>query len=368
MPVFWDATYLARWSNFVHALADRYDKNPSIHSIGITGGGARGGTAIAPTLDKTQTDSLEQTLKSEFGMNPHQIVEHWKYVADLFPNAFKTARLNFDASPPLASKAGQDMLDEISDYLIYRYGERVYLTRENVDSAKHGFDQYRLLLKFRPDTVTGYQLTSAFPPTDLKALLKNTLDDGISFAEIPESMLQDKDAAVAETLEQLRSKLGYQVVSEKVTLPSDIKSGEPLKAEFTFMNLGSAAPMHPSRQLDKDVAGSYKVQLELRDANGKPIVQSLHTPAVPTNKWIAGQPITWEQELKMPPKLKAGEYSVWLSLVDGDTKRKLQILNVASTEKTGPGTDISVGKIQVTDYRNVQYLRVFTITRTMVLA
>lgn len=348
MPVYWDSTYLAKWSNFVHALGERYDKNAAIHSVGITGGGVRGGTAIIPDFgtDKVQYDSIDERLKKDFGMNPHQLVQHWKYVADLFPSSFKTARLNFDIDPPTPNRAGQDMLDEISDYLVYRYGERVYLTRQNVDSSKHGFDQYRVLLKFRPDTLTGYQLSSNFPALEVEKMVKNSLDDGTSFAEVPVSILESKDPAVVAALQQLRARLGYQLVSQKVTLPSDIKSGAPLKAGFTFMNLGASVPMRPNRQLDKDVASSYKVQLELRDNTGKPRVQLLHTPGVPTNQWTAGQPITWEEELKMP-KLQPGEYSVFMSLIDQDSKRKLQILNAATAEKSTPETAVAVGKIQV---------------------
>ncbi|MGH9548834.1 MAG: beta-galactosidase, partial [Terriglobales bacterium] len=248
MPVYWDSTYLAKWSNFINAMGEKYDKNPSVHSIGITGGGVGGGTAIIPEAgDKEQYDALDEKLKKEFGMNGHQLVEHWKYVADLFPRAFKTARLNFDIDPPTPNRAGENLLDEISDYLVYRYGERVYLTRENVSSAKHGFDQYRVLLKFRPDTLTGYQLSSSFPSEDLSKLVKNSLDDGVSFAEVPANLISSKDQAVAAALDQLRAHLGYQLISQKVTLPNDIKSGDPLKAGFSFVNLGAATPMRPSR-------------------------------------------------------------------------------------------------------------------------
>lgn len=82
-------------------------------------------------------------------------MEHWKYVADIFPKAFPHTRLNFDIDPPTPNRAGQDSLDEISDYLIYRYGQRIYLTRQGIGDAKHGFDQYRVLLKFHGDTLTG---------------------------------------------------------------------------------------------------------------------------------------------------------------------------------------------------------------------
>ncbi|MBS1954585.1 MAG: DUF4832 domain-containing protein [Cyanobacteria bacterium SZAS-4] len=347
MPVFWDSSYLAKWSNFINALGSRYDKNQALHSVGITGGGVSGGTLVIPNIEnKEEHTKVETSLKSEFGMNQRQLVQHWKYVADLFPHAFPSCRLNFDIDPPTANRAGEDSLDEISDYLIYRYGQRVYLTRQNVADAKHGFDQYRVLLKFKPDTVTGYRLAPAITAESLDKLAKFALDDGISFVEVPAQFFTAKDDTVVKTLEQLRSKLGYQLVSQNITLPADVKSGQPLKASFTFLNLGSAPAMRPSRQFDKDVASSYKVQLELRDGNGKPVMQSLHTPEVPTQKWIAGKPVTWQEELKMP-KLTPGQYSVYLSLVDADTKRKLQLLDAVTPDHLTAQDTIAAGKVQI---------------------
>ncbi|PWT94769.1 MAG: hypothetical protein C5B53_12420 [Candidatus Melainabacteria bacterium] len=349
MPVFWDTTYLAKWSNFIHDLGDRYDKNPSIHSIGITGGGVRGSTAVVPNLigKKENYDSLEEKLKKDFGMSPRQIVGHWKYVADLFPKVFPNARLNFDIDPPTPNRSGQDCLDEISDYLVFRYGERVYLTRQNIVDDKHGFDQYRVLLKFKADTPTGYQIAANAKQDDLKNIAKNALDDSVSFAEIPAQFFLDNTAPMTAWLNDLREHLGYQLVAQKVELPINLAVGEPLKASFTFVNLGSAPPLKPSRYLDKDRAGSYKVQLEIRDESGKPVVLSLHTPTVPTNRWLAGKPVRWEEELKMP-KLTAGKYSVWMSLVDADSKRKLNLLDATKDQTPQLSYEVPVGNIQVT--------------------
>lgn len=351
MPIFWDTTYLGEWNNFIKEMGSRYDKNPNIHSIGITGGGVGGGTGVIPvfgtTADKNPASAYEQKLKTEFGMNPKQIVDHWKYVADLFPQAFPNARLNFDIDPPTPNRAGQDELDQISDYLVYRYGGRVFLTRQNVATDKHGFDQYRVLLKFHPDTYTGYQLSSKVTPEDMTNLAKFALDDGISFAEIPADLLQNSDPTVQAALKHMGSHMGYQLLSRKVILPSETKSGEPIKAGFTFMNVGSATAMRPLRAFDKDAPSSYKVQLELRDATGKPVVISMHTPETPTHQWAAGKEITWEEELKMP-KLQPGEYKVFLSIVEPDSKRKLNFLDGITQTEPVPATAIPVGTIKVT--------------------
>jgi hypothetical protein len=351
MPIFWDTTYLASWNNFVQTLGKRYDKNTSLHSVGITGGGILGSTQVVPEfslpVNKERYEELAKTLTKDYGMSQRKLVEHWKFVGDIFPKAFPSGRLNFDIDAPTPDRPGQDSLDEISDYLVYRYGERIYLTRQNVNDARHGFDQYRVLLKFRPDTLTGYQVTPAITVAELSKLEKNALDDGVSFIELPANLLDSTDEAVITALADLRSHIGYQLVSQKVHIPSDIKAGELLKVDFAFTNLGNASAMHPVRELDKDVAGSYRVQIELRDESDKPVAVILHTPAVPTNKWTSGKPITWEGELKTPAKLKPGEYTVYLSIIAPDTRRKLQILNGLSTDDPKAETAINVGKLKV---------------------
>lgn len=349
MPIFWNTNYLAKWSNFVQEMGEKYDKNPNIHSIGITGGGVAGSTQVVPdvTKDKGNYDKLEKALTKDHGMSQRQLVEHWKYVADIFPKAFPTARLNFDVDPPTPNRAGQDTLDEISDYLIYRYGQRVYITRQNVNDGKHGFDQYRVVIKFHPDTFTGYQLTDKVDAEGLEKIAKNAPVDGISFIELPLSTVEasSKDEVLAKSLEELRSKLGYQLVSQKISFDEKLKQGDKLKASFEFLNLGAAPPMRPSREFDKDIAASYKVQMEFRDETGRPIAQSLHTPQPPTNQWLAGKPIAWSEELKMPP-LKPGKYTVFVSVVDVDTKRKLQILNLTQGKPT-PEFAIAAGDLKI---------------------
>jgi len=86
MPVFWDPIYLAKWSNFVTAFGKQYDGNIHVHSIGITGGGAAGSTAIIPEWagSKDKRKLLSQMLTERFGMSSHQIVQHWINVGDIF--------------------------------------------------------------------------------------------------------------------------------------------------------------------------------------------------------------------------------------------------------------------------------------------
>lgn len=360
MPIFWDTNYLAKWNNFVAELADKYDESPQIHSIGITGGGIQGSTGVIPDfsgelkvesaetgeIEKGAYSAIEQGLVADQKMTPRLLVENWKYVSDMFPKYFSKARLNFDINPPIRGRKGQAALDEISDYLVYRYGQRIYLTRQGVKDGKHGFNEYRVLLKFHPDTLTGYQLRPDFDVKESDTMAKFAAEDGISYLEVPADLLSKDDATLQKALADLQLRMGPQFVSRQVNLPKDAKVGAPITASFDFVNLGSASAMKPSRQMDKDVATSFKVQLELRNASGKPTMRSLHTPEIPTNMWKSGEPIVWQEELKMP-KLDPGKYDVFLSLVDVDTKRKLNFLNAIGQKEPELAVDAPVGSIEI---------------------
>lgn len=358
MPLFWDKDYLAKWSNFVVELAERYDKNPNLHSIGITGGGFQGSTAVLPPPQmKSKNDAgepvdVKTVLKKDFAMNQRELVTHWKYVSDIFPKHFQTARLNFNINAPVPGRAGEDSLDEIADYLLYRYGERVFVTRQGFQTGKHKFDDYRLLLKYQHDTVTGVQLPDSVEVADLAKIAKNALDDGISYAELPASVLKSEDATVQAALDTLASHIGYQIIHQKSQVSDKVALGEPLKASFTFVNIGAAVPIRPERMFDKDQPSSYRLQIELRDSDGKAVLQNVHTPPTPTTKWTAGQTITWEEELKTTDankrQLPPGEYTAFMSLVDPTVNRKILFINATSPDKPASTDTVEVGKVLIT--------------------
>jgi hypothetical protein len=280
-------------------------------------------------------------------MSQRQLVTHWKYAADLFPKAFPTARLNFDIDPPTPNRAGQDSLDEISDYLVFRYGQRIFITRQNVSSVKHGFDDYRVLLRFKNDTYSGYRLSEQFSDDDWEKLAKNALDDGISFIEVPAKFILSDNEKIKQAFSRLNEHLGYQLVLKEAKFDRDIKDGGILKASITFMNVGSSTPKSPNRQLDKDVPTSYQVAFELRDGQGKPVLISAQTPPVSTTNWQAGKPITWSEDYRLSA-LKPGDYSIYLCVIDKQTKRRLTILNgIAQETGSDPASLVDLGKVSV---------------------
>jgi hypothetical protein len=356
MPIFWDGTYLAKWSNFINELGKRYDKHAGIQSVGITGGGILGGTNVIPDFagNKEALAEFTEQLKKTFGMSPRQLVGHWKYVADIFPRAFQAQHLNFDLDPPTNDRKGQDCLDEIADYIVYRYGERVYLTRQNVKDDKHGFDQYRLLLKYKNDTLTGYQTTPALFVENEKSALDESLskvakaafDDDLSFMEIPAATFENNNTAIKDWLYKMRLHLGYELILTEFNLPQNLPVGKPLPVQFTFINNGAASPKRPMREMDKEVPTSYKIQIAIKNSEGKTLALIRHTPSESTVDWIGNKPIQWEEQLKMPA-LKPGKYNLFVSIIDEKIGSKLNFTDTATAKEPKTGNDLQVGSIEI---------------------
>jgi hypothetical protein len=360
MPIFWDQTYLAAFSNFINEMGSRYDKNVLIHSVGITGGGFRGGTAVLPGFIEakggektasnesglTSAEQIDDYLRKQQEMTQKKIVDHWKYVADLFPQAFANTRLNFAINPPTPNRAGEDALDEISDYLLFRYGQHIYITRQDLKNGRHGFDDYRVQLKFRQDTYCGVSLLPGLDADDMARLSRTALDDGISFVELPPEILSSPDPVIKQSLDKLAGHLGYQIITQKAAIPAEIQAGDPLKAEFSFVNAGDTSPKRPVREMDKDVASSYQIMIELKDASGKVVARILHTPDKKTERWKSGEIISWQKSLKMP-QLPGGEYQASVSLYDRGLDRKLNILDGRDAENQQVGNEIALGKLKI---------------------
>ncbi len=140
--------------------------------------------------------------------------------------------------------------------------------------------------------------------------------------------------------------MGYQIISQKVSLPEQLEQGDPLKADFTFVNVGDAVPKRPVREIDKDVPQSYKLMVELKDQNGKPVAQLLHTPDTGTLEWKAGAPVSWQHSLRMP-ELSPGEYDASVSLVDPQTSRKITLIDGRGGDSQKSVTALPAGKVKI---------------------
>jgi hypothetical protein len=92
---------------------------------------------------------------------------------------------------------------------------------------------------------------------------------------------------------------------------------------------------------------SYKIQLELKDAEGRTKALLRHTPDIATFNWLGIKPLIWEQELKVPP-LKPGKFNIHLAIIDDQTNCKLNYCEAISGQEQKIGNDLLVGSLKIT--------------------
>ncbi len=344
----WDDVYLARWSNFLLALGKKYDGNPYIHSVSITGGGFDTNTSILPNnLDEVSQKEFMTNLNTNYKLSQKTVVENWKFMVDSFAKAFPATRLNFGLNPPIPKRIGEDSLDEISNYFIFRYGRKIYLTRQNVVSVKNTFDDYRLITKFHNDTYTGLSISKNINAGMFMKISKWALSDGVSIIQMPYQLLSElTNTSYLTQFRDFRRRLGYQIALEKVAMPENIEFEDDIPVTFNFYNNGIAPAINSTKEADKEIPASYKIEITFKDENNKVKAISYHTPNQPTNTWKSNSSVTWTEDLKTPG-IEKGRYTLYLSLVDKDSHTSINMLNILNPAKPEVSNNICIGKINI---------------------
>jgi len=111
MPVPWDAVYLRKWRDFIQALGARYNNNPNLAVIAITGA-SRSSEMYLPNADK----DIKQWY--DIGYSDQKIVNTWKTIIDEFADAFPDTALILPVSIILDN---DEVTTEIVEYGTDKY-------------------------------------------------------------------------------------------------------------------------------------------------------------------------------------------------------------------------------------------------------
>jgi len=135
-PVFWDDVFYSKWSHFVEAFAHRFDGNPAVEFIEITGTG-RWGETFVPSWDNPQK-------WLEAGYNQELYITHIKRVIDLFRRHFKSTPLVIQLSHPFPNldPKGEHLPWVIAEYAV----ERGLYLKQNALVANYSYDGFHWMM------------------------------------------------------------------------------------------------------------------------------------------------------------------------------------------------------------------------------
>lgn len=352
-PVPWSETYQRLLRRAVHAMAARYDGNPTVDAINAMAGGCYGEMSICAR--ETDAPAWE-----EAGYTDEKFVEAVKRILDIYLEAEYVwedgSRTHGFLKTPVVLQLGgglyghtAEVINPVVEYAISKYGMRVWL-KYNGFGGNH--DMGWLYREYAALTKVGYEPgwgQSEFLDKP-GVYIKSALEQHASFLCLQKAYFDISDPQWQEAREMAARYLGAQIFCQGIESPQELVPEREYRFVFYWVNRGTVPLMRPERQGIKDIPASYDILIAFVDpASGLPVFEHLFTPATPTTKWYTAQPVRIEEAVSVPASVPAGEYDVRVALVNpdlapDDARRYFYLLNASQYDGMGRYT---LGRVAV---------------------
>jgi hypothetical protein len=195
LPMPWDSTYLTRWFDFVRVLGQRYDSNPAVVNISVTGP-----TSVSDEMSLPNDPSAVAQWK-QLGYTVQKYENAWQQTLAAYIQSFPTTQVSLTFYPglriPDAAAETATRVDAAS-FAFAHYGQHVTFQENGLTARKAdprlGYD---LVQQYASKATAGFEMgTSATEKPDrmggttatsaLQASVDLGLKAGIKFLEIYE--------------------------------------------------------------------------------------------------------------------------------------------------------------------------------------
>jgi hypothetical protein len=186
MPIPWDEIYLERWERFIKAFGKRYNGNPNIYSIQMSGGGHIGEMNLPKAHDKWQ----------QAGYSDEKLISAWKRIIDAYQKAFPNTPTNLNINEPLGKKRS-NVLEPVVAYVLSKYPNKVYLQQDGLRADMPKDNHIRLIIREASKrTIVGYQMLWGKGALDRQTgdrmmAFRNAIEDNVSYVEVYTSDVRD---------------------------------------------------------------------------------------------------------------------------------------------------------------------------------
>lgn len=352
-PVPWDPAYQTLLRRAVHAMAAKYDDDPTVDAVNLMAGGCYGEMAICAR--ETDTALWEQVGYTDdlFISAVKQIIDIYLEEEYTWPDGAKTH--GFRRTPVVLQLGGglyghtAAVIQPVVTYAMETYGMRVWLKYNGLGGS---FDMKWIFDKYSDVTRVGYEpagTTAEFDQSPEQYIMA-ALNQHASFLCLQKRYFALTDAGWSRARDLAARYLGSQILVQ-VEAPASVAAGDELVLAMQWVNRGTVPLMRPSRQGRADIPASYAVWLGLVDpASGTVVAASSFTPAPPTTRWYSAQKVTLEGHLAIPSSLQSGTYELRVGLLNPDlpedsAQRYFRLVNSASSDEAGR---YRAGSLQVT--------------------
>ena len=178
MPIPWDPTYLRLFERLVATLGARYDGNPTVYSMQMSGGGFIG--------EMTLPTNVDTWLAA--GYTDAKYIGCWESIINAFRSAFPTTPVNLDITAPFPlNQYPTNVFVPVATYATQDGSKKAWVQNNALRSAMLGwYGPYRTEIRTVSSlTRVGYQMigntTSA---DDLQKAFQVAIEDHASYVEV----------------------------------------------------------------------------------------------------------------------------------------------------------------------------------------
>jgi len=343
-PVPWNETYQRLLRRAVHAMAARYDDDPTVDAINIMAGGCYGEMAICAS----ETDT---TVWEQAGYTDDQFIAAVKQIIDIYleeEHQWEDGSISHGfQKTPVVLQLGSGLYGHtatvvrpVVEYAVSKYGLRVWLKYNGLGGS---FDMGWLYSQYNTVTRVGYEPsgTSASFLSQPMQYVRAALDQHASYLCLQKTYFGVSEQQWDEARELAARYLGTQVVLQTVDAPEVVDTGQAYAFVTHWTNRGTVPLMRPERQGAKDVPASYDIWVGfIHPTSRATLFEYTFTPAIPTTNWYSAQPVRIEQTITIPSSIPAGDYDLRIALVNPnlpaeDAARHFRLVNTEWDDGTG---------------------------------
>ncbi len=315
-PVPWNDTYLRLLRRAVHAMAARYDKDPTVDAVNIMAGGTYGEMSL-PHKDARPWEAAGYT-DERFVETVKKIIDI--YLEDEFTWEDGTKTHGFQHTP-VVLQVGSGLyghtaavIQPVVDYAMATYGMRVWLKYNGFGS---GYDMGWLFEQYSGITRVGYEPGGNSEEFLNKPVqfMRTAVAQHSSYLCLQSPYFRNTDARWQEARDYLARYLGAQIIFRGHDFPNTVSAGADYPITFQWVNRGTVPLIRPQRQDRRDVPASYDVLVALFDpASGATVLEQRFTPQPATTEWYSAEAIEHEIRFRIPEDLPAGNYEIHIAL------------------------------------------------------
>jgi Beta-galactosidase len=159
LPMPWDTTYLNRWFEFVRALGQRYDGNPTVVNVPATGPTSISEEMSLPN-DRTAVASWER-----LGYTLHKYEDAWQQTLAAFMQSFPTTQISLTFYPGLPipnASAETATRDDIAAFAFTNYGKHIAFQENGLSARKGPLSLgYDLVQQYSSKANVGFEMSTS---------------------------------------------------------------------------------------------------------------------------------------------------------------------------------------------------------------